>query len=152
MRNTRLTHRSKNRLSASAFPNRPAHLPNRILSSFPAAFSCIPGITCPYRSSVNDTLVWPSRSLTTLGFSPAARRSVAQVCRQSYHRNRSGSPSCLRIGFKVRRDRLSPFGGPPFGLAKTRSRSSYVPRKRRRCSACFMPAKDLPKARTDSVG
>jgi hypothetical protein len=53
---------------------------------FSAARLLIIGITCEYVLSVNVMDEWPSRSLTTFGFSSAKSSNVAHVCRKSYSR------------------------------------------------------------------
>jgi hypothetical protein len=49
------------------------------LSSLSVAACCISGNTWLYVSRVRVMLAWPSRSLTTLGFSPADNNKVAQL-------------------------------------------------------------------------
>ncbi len=83
------------------------------------------GNTWLYVSMVKVILVWPSRSLTILGFSLAANSNVAQVCLKSYNLILVGKLDFSNRGLMCLLTIFRSCKGWPVWLANTRSLFSY---------------------------
>ena len=119
-------------LTAATEGSRPySVLPSTRLATRVAAVSWRAGMAWEYVLSVRAMSAWPSRSETTLGWTPAASARLAWVCRRSWKRIR-GRPA--RLARRSNRpERLSGWIGLPSGWQKTKS-SSRNDGPSRRCS------------------